>query len=535
MVFGANAGLSGVQRAYGIVSSANSWFQFFQPCVSNAPSGGNMMVVDGSTSNAGNDKVWGQVVTVLPNKTYTFSYWLQTIATPNQALIEVKINGTSIGTALAPNTNCDTTEYTYQWNSGSNTTAQIEIFDRVFATSGNDFSLDDISFIENTTQCATTTTLTVTVTPQTTPLFSFGTSSSICSGGIVPTLPNSSSNSISGTWSPSVVDNANNGTYTFTPDIGQCATTTTFTVTITAPTTPTFPFGNSSSICTGGIVPTLVNSSNNAITGTWSPSSVSNSNSGTYTFTPNSGQCATTASLSVTVNQPVIPTFSFGTSQTVCQGNVSAQVLLPSISNNTISGSWNPSTIDYSILGQTVYTFTPNSGQCAVNTTFTVSINPIPQFTITGGCDGNNFVLQIVAQNQNINSVEWYLNNVMIGQGNSIVVTDEGIYTAVATNNSNCNNDATLNVTNAYCKIQKGISANNDGINDFFELTNLDVKLLQIYNRYGMEVYSKNNYTNEWKGESNDGDELPDGTYFYNIEQRSGEVRTGWIYINRAQ
>ena len=533
--FIANAGLSGVQRAYGIVSSANSWFQFFQPCTSNAPSGGNMMVVDGSTSNAGNDKVWGQTVTVLPNKTYTFSYWLQTIATPNQALIEVKINGTSIGTALAPNTNCDTTQYTYQWNSGSNTTAQIEIFDRIFATSGNDFSLDDISFIENSPQCASTTTLTVTVSPQTTPLFSFGTSSSICSGGIVPTLPNSSSNSISGTWSPSVIDNANNGTYTFTPDIGQCATTTTFTVTITAPTTPTFPFGNSSSICTGGIVPTLVNSSNNAITGTWSPSSVSNSNSGTYTFTPNSGQCATTASLSVTVNQPVIPTFSFGTSQTVCQGNVSAQVLLPSISNNSISGSWNPSTIDYSILGQTVYTFTPNSGQCALNTTFTVSINPIPQFTITGGCDGNNFVLQIVAQNQNINSVEWYLNNVMIGQGNSIVVTDEGIYTAVATNNSNCNNDVTLNVTNAYCKIQKGISANNDGINDFFELTNLDVKLLQIYNRYGMEVYSKNNYTNEWKGESNDGDELPDGTYFYNIEQRSGEVRTGWIYINRAQ
>ena len=533
--FIANAGLSGVQRAYGIVSSANSWFQFFQPCTSNAPSGGNMMVVDGSTSNAGNDKVWGQTVTVLPNKTYTFSYWLQTIATPNQALIEVKINGTSIGTALAPNTNCDTTQYTYQWNSGSNTTAQIEIFDRIFATSGNDFSLDDISFIENSPQCASTTTLTVTVSPQTTPLFSFGTSSSICSGGIVPTLPNSSSNSISGTWSPSVIDNANNGTYTFTPDIGQCATTTTFTVTITAPTTPTFPFGNSSSICTGGIVPTLVNSSNNAITGTWSPSSVSNSNSGTYTFTPNSGQCATTASLSVTVNQPVIPTFSFGTSQTVCQGNVSAQVLLPSISNNSISGSWNPSTIDYSILGQTVYTFTPNSGQCALNTTFTVSINPIPQFTITGGCDGNNYVLQIVAQNQNINSVEWYLNNVMIGQGNSIVVTDEGIYTAVATNNSNCNNDVTLNVTNAYCKIQKGISANNDGINDFFELTNLDVKLLQIYNRYGMEVYSKNNYTNEWKGESNDGDELPDGTYFYNIEQRSGEVRTGWIYINRAQ
>jgi hypothetical protein len=50
-----------------------------------------------------------------------------------------------------------------------------------------------------------------------------------------------------------------------------------------------------------------------------------------------------------------------------------------------------------------------------------------------------------------------------------------------------------------------------------------------------MKVYSRNNYVDEWGGNSNDGDELPDGTYYYVIEQRSGTVKTGWIYINRAQ
>ena len=391
------------------------------------------------------------------------------------------------------------------------------------------------TFTPDTGQCSTTTTFAVTITPQTTPTFSFGTSLTLCSGGAVPTLPNTSVNSITGTWSPSAVSNTNNGTYTFTPDAGQCATTTTFAVTITPQTTPTFGFGTSSTICSGGIVPTLPNTSSNSVTGTWSPSAVSNTNNGTYTFTPDAGQCATTTTFTVTITPQTTPTFGFGTSLTACQGNVSAQVLLPTLSNNSISGTWNPSTIDYAILGQTVYTFTPNSGQCSLNATLTVTINPIPQFTISGGCDGENYVLNIVQQNQNINSIEWFYNNVMIGQGNSIVITNEGTYTAVATNSDNCNNNAQFVVVNDFCSIQKGISVNDDGFNDVFELSNLGVKYLQIFNRYGMKVYSKSNYTNEWGGKSDNGDELPDGTYYYVIDRNNGETITGWIYINRAQ
>ena len=391
------------------------------------------------------------------------------------------------------------------------------------------------TFTPDAGQCATTTTFAVTITPQTTPTFSFGTSLSICSGGVVPTLPNTSGNSITGTWSLSSVSNTNSGTYTFTPDAGQCATTTTFTVTITPQTTPTFSFGTSSTICSGGAVPTLPNTSLNSVAGTWSPSSVSNTNSGTYTFTPDAGQCATTTTFVVTITPQTTPTFGFGTSLTACQGNVSAQVLLPTLSNNSISGTWNPSTIDYAILGQTVYTFTPNSGQCSLNATLTVTINPIPQFTISGGCDGENYVLNIVQQNQNINSIEWFYNNVMIGQGNSIVITNEGTYTAVVTNSDNCNNNAQFVVVNDFCSIQKGISVNDDGFNDVFELSNLGVKYLQIFNRYGMKVYSKSNYTNEWGGKSDNGDELPDGTYYYVIDRNNGEAITGWIYINRAQ
>ena len=85
------------------------------------------------------------------------------------------------------------------------------------------------------------------------------------------------------------------------------------------------------------------------------------------------------------------------------------------------------------------------------------------------------------------------------------------------------------------CVIQKGISANNDGLNDSFDLRGFNVRNLSIFNRYGMKVYSKGNYTDQWKGQSDGGDELPDGTYYFVIERDNGENRTGWIYINRAQ
>ena len=70
--------------------------------------------------------------------------------------------------------------------------------------------------------------------------------------------------------------------------------------------------------------------------------------------------------------------------------------------------------------------------------------------------------------------------------------------------------------------------------NNFFDLENFKVKLLQIYNRFGQEVYSKNNYINEWSGLSSDGKELPDGTYFYVITLLNNDKPdTGWVYINR--
>src|SRR6188768_2743964 len=221
-------------------------------------------------------------------------------------------------------------------------------------------------------QCGIPITIPVTIIPRTTPTFTFGTSLNICGGGTVPTLPNNSTNGISGVWNPAVVDAQNSGTYTFTPNAGQCANPTTFTVTVTPNITPLFSFGTTLTICAGGTVPALATTSDNAVSGTWSPSTVDNQASGVYTFTPTSGVCALPVTFTVTVNPNITPAFSFGTTLTVCPGGTVPT--LPTTSTNSITGTWSPSTVDNQ--NSAVYTFTPTAGLCALPTTFTVTVSP---------------------------------------------------------------------------------------------------------------------------------------------------------------
>ncbi|SHN10136.1 T9SS type B sorting domain-containing protein [Flavobacterium xinjiangense] len=84
-------------------------------------------------------------------------------------------------------------------------------------------------FTPNTTECATTQTLAVTINPLIVPDF---TDLSICSGSVAPILRNVSPNGISGTWSPSTINNTTAGSYVFTPNPNQCATNKTINVTV---------------------------------------------------------------------------------------------------------------------------------------------------------------------------------------------------------------------------------------------------------------------------------------------------------------
>ena len=61
------------------------------------------------------------------------------------------------------------------------------------------------------------------------------------------------------------------------------------------------------------------------------------------------------------------------------------------------------------------------------------------------------------------------------------------------------------------------------------------MKKVEVFNRYGLQVYSKNDYTNEWGGKQDNGNALPSGTYYYTIEFYDRESVTGWVYINKGE
>ncbi len=174
----------------------------------------------------------------------------------------------------------------------------------------NNTTTTTYTFTPTAGQCATTTTLQITVNPNITP--TFNAVAPICSGAALSALPTTSLNGITGTWAPAL-NNTTTTTYTFTPTAGQCATTTTLQIIVNPNITPTF--NAVAPICSGAALSALPTTSLNGITGTWAPA-LNNTTTTTYTFTPTAGQCATTTTLQIVVNPILSPTINCGVSTT---------------------------------------------------------------------------------------------------------------------------------------------------------------------------------------------------------------------------
>jgi len=191
-------------------------------------------------------------------------------------------------------------------------------------------------------------------------------------------------------------------------------------------------------------------------------------------------------------------------------------------------------TITYAVLPDTDICQIGNSGTAVL-----VISNPI-EVSISGDCVGVNYVLTAspIANSFDplTSSYAWTdsSNNPIGGNTQSVTVTEEGQYSVTVVSDG-CNGYASFTPDSITCTIQKGISVNStpDGLNDCLDLQGYNVEKITIFNRYGMKVFSKKNYTNQWCGQSDNGDDLPDGTYYYVIERTSGESKTGWVYINK--
>jgi hypothetical protein len=125
-----------------VVSNSNAWG--FAAC-GDKDGNGKFLLVDFPAGDIW-QKIWQQTVAVQPNTNYTFTFWAQSVFNENPAKLIAVINNQMFTQLTLPTTTCQWVKYEVQWNSGSNTTANLMIKNNNPDCHGNDFGIDAISF-----------------------------------------------------------------------------------------------------------------------------------------------------------------------------------------------------------------------------------------------------------------------------------------------------------------------------------------------------------------------------------------------------
>lgn len=169
-----------LEGRYWVGNNPNTVHYAFSSCGDHTSGSGNMMVVNGSTSN--NAVIWSQTVNVTKNTDYAFSTWITSVTSSNVAELKFDINGTQIGNLISPSSACCTwSQFYVVWNSGNNTTATISIVNKNTLANGNDYALDDISFAP---LCSNIDSVTIVVNPPPIPAFTIDDSTQCFNGNL---------------------------------------------------------------------------------------------------------------------------------------------------------------------------------------------------------------------------------------------------------------------------------------------------------------------------------------------------------------
>src|SRR5690554_3520194 len=303
------------------------------------------------------------------------------------------------------------------------------------------------------------------------------------------------------------------------------------------------------------------NCTNTTLTSTHEPGDVFPVGTTTVTYTATDGEGNTaTCSFEVTVNDTEAPVFVDFPSDTivVCYGEVvdlSGIVVEDNCSGATLTSTHEPG--DVFPIGTTTvtYTATDASGN-QTDTSLVVVVNDFPAIEVVNisenNCLGDNISLEALFDSD-LGSVDWYFGQTYLGSDATLFVEktgtfDNGIYTAVITDNNGCVASDSIHIHLVLCEIvvSEVITPNGDGLNDYLVIEQLGAypnTSIWIYNRWGAEVYHSDDYQNDWDGRSESkfnvgGDKLPESTYYYLIElggpsdsETYGKIYKGYFYL----
>jgi len=269
--------------------------------------------------------------------------------------------------------------------------------------------------------------------------------------------------------------------------------------------------------------------------------------SGTYSLIVTVDGCPSPASQVAVLVKPT-PQFTLQGNTVICAGQSTVLSVVPGANftpNPQTTYAWyyqgnlqteaTDGDVEVTEAGQ--YTVIVNNNGCSFTQQIAVSLNTNAfDIEVEGGCVDYAYIVSVINQDEiGDNAVySWTGPDNFTFNGPEADITDrkEGDYIVTVTNADGCTATATLPVDNTSCIIPKGVSPNGDGLNDSFDLSNLDVRHLQIFNRYGLQVYERAMYLKEWFGQSDKGD-LTTGTYYYVITLSAGTQVTGWVYLQR--
>ncbi len=424
------------------------------------------------------------------------------------------------------------------------------------------------------TGCQKSDSITIAVNPS--PAANAGSNQTICQGSGV-SIGETSVFGDTYSWSPSaglssasvsepIASPDTTTTYVLTETISATGCQKSNSVTVTVNPLPVANTGANQSMCKGAIV-SIGAAAVSGDTYSWSPSSgLSSSSVSEPTASPDSTTiyvltetvsatgCRKSDSVTVTVNP--YPVANPGAGTTICNGSSTSIGAAP-VTGYTYS--WSPSTgLSSASVSQptadpaatTTYTLTVTStGGCSNSGTVTIAVNPSP-LAYTGPDQIINPGTSVAIGGAALrgNTYSWSpakgLSSASVSEPTAS--PDSTItYTLTETDTSTgCSKTNSVRVTviqitaTASNLFYNAISPNGDGINDTWDIPLLydypENKVL-ILNRWGDEVWVGINYDSKtvvWSGQNMQGENLPDGTYYYTISYDS-QTKQGWVFIKR--
>ncbi|MFD0989324.1 gliding motility-associated C-terminal domain-containing protein [Mariniflexile jejuense] len=393
---------------------------------------------------------------------------------------------------------------------------------------------------------------------------------------------------IGGTWSPAMASGTGvfnplvdtSGTYRYTVT-NACGTDTSEVVVIVTQA-PNAGTNNTTTICrVNGQIDLFTLLGNSAQSGgTWSPLLTS----GTSIFDPNV-DASGVYRYTVTALAPCSPDDFADITVTV---NDSPQIIVldnnpafckvdnPTVANLAISirptgtVKWYadaaltiPVNLTDALINGEDYFATQTTGsgcESSQSVQITATINDAPTPTLVDAsqeyCVNDNPTISILTdniteKNATASNIVWYdaATNGNIISSSTALTNLTTYYAALVDATTGCESSVRLAVTPDLTScgilvIPDGFSPNGDGVNDTFDVDNLDILYpnfeMEIYNRYGSIVYKGNASTPRFDGKSNQprsigSGDLPVGVYFYifNFNDGSTKPKQGRLYLSR--